>query len=107
MEVSCLFSTESLGSIVVLSSKGYDLRVPSSSVEGNPVLASRMFLSRSWGSGTVPEETGWDCLEPSVSLGGVTLVSVGGFLDLGFYLFLESAPGASVPCDLGKVGVTV
>ncbi|GJZ11857.1 hypothetical protein Tco_0546616 [Tanacetum coccineum] len=54
----------------------------------------------------VPEETEWDCSEPFVGLGGVTLVSMGGFLDLGFLLFLESAPGTLGPCDLGKVEVT-
>ncbi|GJV89080.1 hypothetical protein Tco_1533018 [Tanacetum coccineum] len=39
--------------------------------------------------------------------GGDSLVVVGGLLDLGFFLFLESAPEASGPCDLGKVRATV
>nr|GEU64541.1 hypothetical protein [Tanacetum cinerariifolium] len=61
-----------------------------------------MSLSRSWGLVMVPEETEWDCSEPSVGLGGGSLLSVGGLLDLGFVLFLESALEASGPCDLGK-----
>ncbi|GKF72033.1 hypothetical protein Tco_0208147, partial [Tanacetum coccineum] len=103
ISMGCLFPTESLGSIVVPSGKGCDLRVPSSSVEGNPVPASCMFLSGSYGSGTLPKETEWDCSEPSIGpVGSVTWVSVGVFLDLGFCLFLESAPEALDPCDLGK-----
>ncbi|GJR06138.1 hypothetical protein Tco_0529122 [Tanacetum coccineum] len=49
--------------------------MPSSSVEGNPILASYMSLSRSWRSGTVPEEIEWDCSKPSVGFGGDSLVS--------------------------------
>ncbi|GKG24386.1 hypothetical protein Tco_0395014, partial [Tanacetum coccineum] len=107
VSIGCMFPTESLGSDFLPSDKVCDLRVPSSSVEGNPVPSSCMFLTRSWGSGTVPEETEWDCSESFVGLDGVTLVSVGGFLDLGLLLFLVSAPRTSGPCDLGKVGVTV
>ncbi|GJU42446.1 hypothetical protein Tco_1195403 [Tanacetum coccineum] len=70
-------------------------------------MSSSTLRQRSWGSGTVPEETEWDCSEPFVGLGGDSLVSVGGLLDLGFFLFLESAHEASGPCDLGKVGATV
>ncbi|GJT00651.1 hypothetical protein Tco_0821820 [Tanacetum coccineum] len=45
----------------------------------------------------MPEETEWDYLEPPIGLGGVTVVSVGVFLDLGLLLFLESALEASGP----------
>ncbi|GJU44931.1 hypothetical protein Tco_1202197 [Tanacetum coccineum] len=55
-----------------------------------------------------PEETEWDYSESSVGLeGGVTWTSVGVFLDLGCFLFLEIALEALGPCDLGRVGVTV
>ncbi|GKG17238.1 hypothetical protein Tco_0362195, partial [Tanacetum coccineum] len=61
VSTSVLFPSESLSpsvpSVVVPSGKSCDLRVPLSSVEGNPVQASYMFLSGSWGSGMVPEET--------------------------------------------------
>ncbi|GKC50011.1 hypothetical protein Tco_1072756, partial [Tanacetum coccineum] len=70
------------------------------------VLALPSSEARSRGS-TVPEETEWDYSEPSVGLGGITLVLVGGFFDLDFCLFLQSALEASGPYDLGKVGVTV
>ncbi|GJS99327.1 hypothetical protein Tco_0820497 [Tanacetum coccineum] len=69
-------------------------------MEGNPVLASCMSLFRSWGLGTMPKETEWDCSESSVGLGSVTMVSAGIFLDLGLLLFLESALEASRPYDL-------
>nr|GEV95792.1 copia protein [Tanacetum cinerariifolium] len=55
------------------------------------------------GRGTVPKETEWDCSEPSIGLGGVTLVLVRGLLDLGLFLFLESAPGTSGPYDLAII----
>ncbi|GJW49869.1 hypothetical protein Tco_0091220 [Tanacetum coccineum] len=55
------------------------------------------------GEGMVPEETEWDYAEPFVGLGGVTLVSVGGFLDLGLLLFLKSAPRTSGPYDLAII----
>ncbi|GJR41841.1 hypothetical protein Tco_1309944 [Tanacetum coccineum] len=69
-------------------------------MEGNPVLASCMFHSRSWVSGTVPEEIEWDYSKPSIGLGDDTLVSLGVFLGLGYFLFLESAPQASGTYDL-------
>nr|GEY12843.1 hypothetical protein [Tanacetum cinerariifolium] len=54
--------------------------------------------------GTLPEVTEWDCSESSVGLvGGVTWVLVDIFLDLGFCIFLESAPKASAPCNLAKL----
>ncbi|GJZ76851.1 hypothetical protein Tco_0641523, partial [Tanacetum coccineum] len=97
------------------SGRGVVLAKPSSEVvEGNHVSIGYLFPTESLGSivvlsgkGTMPEKTEWDCSEPSVGLGGVTLVSVGGFLDLGFCLFLKSAPEASGPCDWGKVEVIV
>ncbi|GJV88434.1 hypothetical protein Tco_1532372 [Tanacetum coccineum] len=48
------------------------------------------------GTGTMLEETEWDCSEPSVGLGGVTLVLVGGILDLGLLLFAETRRGGGV-----------
>ncbi|GJV39177.1 hypothetical protein Tco_1417617 [Tanacetum coccineum] len=89
------------------SGHGVVLAVPSSKVvEGNPVSMGYLFPTESLGSivvlsgkGTMLEETEWDCSKPSVGLDGVTLVSVGGFLDLGFCLFLKSAPEASGPYD--------
>ncbi|GJZ87308.1 hypothetical protein Tco_0658918 [Tanacetum coccineum] len=41
-----------------------------------------MFHSRSWVSGTVPEEIEWDYSKPSIGLGDDTLVSLGVFLGL-------------------------
>nr|GFA45254.1 hypothetical protein [Tanacetum cinerariifolium] len=59
-------------------------------------------------SGTLPEETEWDCSESFFDpVGGVTWTLMSVFLDLGFDLFLESAPEALGPCDVGKVGVTI
>ncbi|GJY04371.1 hypothetical protein Tco_0370311 [Tanacetum coccineum] len=67
----CRFKKLGLGFLYAIC-KGCDLRMPlSGEVKGNPVPMSYMFLSRSWRSGTVPEETKWDCLEPSVGLGVV------------------------------------
>nr|GEW82873.1 putative reverse transcriptase domain-containing protein [Tanacetum cinerariifolium] len=55
-----------------------------------------------------PEETDWVSSESSIGiLGGVTSVLEVGFLDLGLFLFLESALEDSNHCDLGKVRVTV
>nr|GEX79206.1 hypothetical protein [Tanacetum cinerariifolium] len=64
-----------------------------------------MFPSESLGVaavllGMVPEETEWDCLKPSVRLGGVTLVSMGGFLDLAIIWVVNSM---SVTLDVSFV----
>nr|GEX81247.1 hypothetical protein [Tanacetum cinerariifolium]GEX81259.1 hypothetical protein [Tanacetum cinerariifolium]GEX82509.1 hypothetical protein [Tanacetum cinerariifolium] len=68
-------------------------------------IGTSIYRTRSGPPGTVPEETEWDCSEPFIGLGGVTLVSVGGFSNLGLLFLIESAPEASRPCDWGEVNL--